>query len=296
MSVDAADMARPADAAAPPLAETPTPGELLRAGREGRDLSVQQVADELHLDVRLVQAIESNDFLALGAPVYARGHLRKYAAVVGLPPELIIAHYEKLTDVPAVPTVIPTSVADPPPERMSLRIPVMIIGGAVTAGLAVWLTTWLVARFDADGGPATVSRQPTVASPAAQQVQPQTGAASSTATPLAPEVERVAETPATEVAEPIARTAANGGAVVSMRLDFSEASWVEIYDADERRLAYGIGQPGQTRVITGTAPLRVTLGVASAVVLHVNDQPVVVPRRANRDATRFTVAADGSLD
>ena len=52
MSVDAAGMAQTADAAPSPAS---TPGELLRTGREERGLSVQQVADELHLDVRLVQ-------------------------------------------------------------------------------------------------------------------------------------------------------------------------------------------------------------------------------------------------
>jgi cytoskeleton protein RodZ len=82
---------------------------------------------------------------------------------------------------------------------------------------------------------------------------------------------------------------------VRIRLVFSDPSWVEIHDANERRLLYGIGQAGQTRVIAGKAPLRVTLGLASAVTLDVNDKPVVVPRRMNRDSARFTVAADGSI-
>ena len=33
----------------------------------------------------------------------------------------------------------------------------------------------------------------------------------------------------------------------------------------------------------------------SAVSVQVNDQPIVVPRRANRDLARFVVEADGSV-
>ncbi len=75
---------------------------------------------------------------------------------------------------------------------------------------------------------------------------------------------------------------------------FSDSSWVEIYDAVNTRLMYDIGQPGQTRTVRGAAPLRVTLGMASAVNMDVNDRAVAVPRRAGRDSTRFTVWPDGS--
>ena len=59
-----------------------TPGMLLRRERERRALSVQQAAEDLHLDTWMVDAIEADRFVALGAPVYAKGHLKKYAALV----------------------------------------------------------------------------------------------------------------------------------------------------------------------------------------------------------------------
>jgi hypothetical protein len=43
----------------------------------------------------------------------------------------------------------------------------------------------------------------------------------------------------------------------------------------------------------GVPPIRVTLGVASAVDMQVNDRPTVVPRRAGRDSARFVIEADG---
>src|SRR5688572_25117392 len=99
----ASDAARATSAGA---IDSLTPGELLRRERDRRSMSLQQAAEDLHLDPRTVQAIEENRFAALGVPVYARGHLRKYAALLGLSPEYIIQRYEALTDRPEVPTPV----------------------------------------------------------------------------------------------------------------------------------------------------------------------------------------------
>lgn len=84
-------------------------------------------------------------------------------------------------------------------------------------------------------------------------------------------------------------------ASVTMRLEFTAPSWSEIYDGAGKRLMFDIGQPGQVRTLSGVAPLKVTLGVAAAANVAVNDRSIVVPRQPGRDATRFVVAADGSV-
>ncbi|HEY5810509.1 MAG TPA: RodZ domain-containing protein [Povalibacter sp.] len=267
-----------------------TPGDILREAREQRGLTVQQIADELHLDVRTVQAIEANNFLSLGAPVYAKGHLRKYASVVGLPSQLVITQYETLSDVPVQPSVMPVSTIQPQPRRVSLRIPVMIVAGLLIVGAVVWLASWALDRF----GPA----QSTV--PASTQVEIPAGSGP-VIVPVAREGTVVdssnapAIVPPPQQREQPARVAPNPASDVALRLQFSESSWVEIYDATNQRLMYGIGQPGQTRTVSGAAPLKVTIGLASAVTINVNNQSIPVPRRTGRDATRFTVSADGSV-
>lgn len=267
----------------------PTPGELLRAARAERNLSIQQIADDLHLDVRVVEAIESNNFALLGPPVYSRGHLRKYATLVGLTPEVVISHYEMLTDVPIVPAPIPASVVSPPPpERMSFRKPLRVVAGIAAAALVLWVAGWVLNRLDSDATPTfepeavdatpAVVEAPAATAPEAMPTETETTTLPSEKRPL------TAESPV-----------ANAGNDVTMRLRFTEPSWVEIYDATDRRLLYGIGQAGQTRTLAGQPPLRVTLGLASAVAMEVNDRAVPVPRRAGKDAARFMVAADGSV-
>ncbi|MGN6451899.1 MAG: helix-turn-helix domain-containing protein, partial [Steroidobacteraceae bacterium] len=58
-------------------------GARLRGAREQRGLTLLQAAERLHVDARVLQALEAEDFGALGADVYVRGHLRRYAEAVG---------------------------------------------------------------------------------------------------------------------------------------------------------------------------------------------------------------------
>ena len=58
-------------------------GARLRGGRENQGLSLAQAAERLHLDASTLEAMEAEDFAALGADVYVRGHLRRYAELIG---------------------------------------------------------------------------------------------------------------------------------------------------------------------------------------------------------------------
>ena len=92
-----------------------------------------------------------------------------------------------------------------------------------------------------------------------------------------------------------ATVAANDANAVRLRLEYSNASWTEVYDGSGRRLLFGLGDTGRVRTIAGTPPLRVTLGYASAVTVHVNDRSVVVPRQSGKDSARFLIAANGAV-
>src|SRR5271155_1180158 len=70
------------------------PGIKLKAERERRGLSAQKAADEMHLDRWVIDALEADDYTRIGPTVYAKGHLKKYAAMLGLPAAEILAGYE----------------------------------------------------------------------------------------------------------------------------------------------------------------------------------------------------------
>ncbi|AKH42563.1 cytoskeletal protein RodZ [Croceibacterium atlanticum] len=66
-------------------------GPQLRATREARGLSLDQVAAETRIPVRHLEAIEQGDFAALPARTYAVGFSKTYAKLVGLDQEDVVA-------------------------------------------------------------------------------------------------------------------------------------------------------------------------------------------------------------
>ncbi len=69
-------------------------GKLLRAAREARGISTQQVAGSLRLDVKHIEAMERDEFTNFVAPVFVRGYLRSYARFLDLSPDSIVKSYD----------------------------------------------------------------------------------------------------------------------------------------------------------------------------------------------------------
>ncbi|GFE80374.1 cytoskeleton protein RodZ [Steroidobacter agaridevorans] len=275
---------------AEPALPSLTPGELLRKERERRSLTQLHIAEELHLDARVVAAIEDNRFEQMGPAVYARGHLRQYAALLGLSPQLIIERYEALTGVQEIPAPIPASVASAPidMERRSLAGPLWSGVGLIALSLGWWL--WSTVSTPGDPMQTSIPDEAvTEAGSLPSTLPPEPADSTEPAVQPPPPVSNVVPATAT-TASPTAALQ------VRLRLQFNDASWTEIYDATGKRLMFGLGESGKVSALTGVPPIRVTLGKASAVTVQVNDSPVVVPRRAGRDAAKFVVTANGTVE
>jgi cytoskeleton protein RodZ len=115
-----------------------SPGARLRTAREERGLSIEEVADRLRLNEALVLAMEEDRFGLLGAPVFARGHLKNYAALVGAPEREVMAGFD-VGDVPE-PTFLP-ALDRSPIARPRSRWPWLVAAAVAVAGaVAAW---WL---------------------------------------------------------------------------------------------------------------------------------------------------------
>jgi cytoskeleton protein RodZ len=277
------------ETAAPGSAELLTPGELLRRERERRSLTLLHAAEELHLDTKVVEAIEANQFEKLGVPVYARGHLRNYAALMGLSPEFIIQRYEALTGRPEAPPPIPASVAvgtSVSLQRRSLAGPLWLAVGLVALILGWWL--WTTVSTPGDPMQSVLSDADVTDGPGSID----NGSTDNGSPPV-----DVTATPAPGAMQPVAAAGSSSppASEVRLRLEYRDSSWTEIYDAAGRRLMFALGESGRARTVSGTPPLRITLGNASAVTVQVNDRSVVVPRQQGRDSAKFVVAAGGAV-
>jgi cytoskeletal protein RodZ len=69
----------------------PTVAEQLRAAREARKLTVQQVADATKIRTDHIRALEDGNFNVFSAPIYIRGSVKNYATMLKMDVPQIVA-------------------------------------------------------------------------------------------------------------------------------------------------------------------------------------------------------------
>jgi len=75
----------------------PTVAEQLRAAREAKKLTVQQVADATKIRTDHIRALEEGNFNLFSAPVYIRGSVKNYATMLKLNvPQLMLVLDDEL--------------------------------------------------------------------------------------------------------------------------------------------------------------------------------------------------------
>jgi cytoskeleton protein RodZ len=244
-------------------------GARLRRAREKKGLTILQAAEKLHVDARLLESLETENFATLGAVVYVHGHLRRYADLVGESATELNQQYDATTHT-ASPDLTRIARSEPAGHPSRLLVPaLLILVGFALAGILWWLLSMQVGK--------------SAALSAAQHV-----AAGAPAVP--PDTTAVAETPAppeAPQAAPAAASEAPGTTAgqAQLALKFSAASWVEVYDAGGRRLLHGVQSADSARTLAGAAPLRVVLGNAPAVALQVNGQAVTLAGLVHHDGS-----------
>ena len=73
----------------------PSPGALLRAGREKAGLSIEQVAEKLHLLQSVVNSLEKDCYDRIRGETFVRGYMRNYARLLGIDDDEVIGRYNK---------------------------------------------------------------------------------------------------------------------------------------------------------------------------------------------------------
>lgn len=104
------------------------PGERLQAARIQQGLSLDDVADRMHLSLSILKAIEDNNFEEITAPIFVKGYLRAYARIVSLNEDEMILQYLDYY-----------SEEDPPINSTSNILPELSVGDA-----RIKWTTYLV--------------------------------------------------------------------------------------------------------------------------------------------------------
>lgn len=114
-------------------------GARLRAARERMGLTLTQASERLHVDPKSVIALESEEFDIFGAPVFTRGHIRRYSELVGEKSDELVTLYNEtavavLPDLPRAPNV------DPLADVRRFAVPALFaLIGLVLLGVVWWV-------------------------------------------------------------------------------------------------------------------------------------------------------------
>ncbi len=291
-----------------------TAGQILRSEREKLDLSAQEIAKQIHLDVKIIESIENDSHEGMPTATYIRGYLRSYAKIVGADADKIIKLYNS-DSPPPPPEILPE--VKPPTQVSSSDKPVKAFTYLITLGLVLLLLIWYQSNFVVDtpsnDGQVIYNSETSIngvdityeiiihpdswQSPKSNSEEDFEIKPASTA----PSIQDNMLELRTDIGEqaigitsidgfdndPSSSTTGQGPDTINLKL--TGDSWVEIYDANNKRLFFDLALAGKHYKINGTAPFTVLLGFSNGVSVEFNGKPFDTEPYSNHGIARFTL-------
>lgn len=227
-----------------------TIGDLFRRTRTERGVSLGEAADALHVPVRYVHALESDDYAALPPAVYTRALVRAYARYLGLKPSELIDRS------------VPMRPQDRNPIRPALEpierpwpISWKAVSAIVGVGLFLVAFAYLQAQYSSFAQSVEVAQRASVESTPTVSIR-----AAVLLTPFATATSTAQASPAV-TATPLAAL------VVDVRI--VERSWLQVWTDGRSVLAEALN-PGAQRTFTADQSVRMRVGNANGVDVTVN--------------------------
>ena len=232
-------------------------GETLSHARRSVGLSLDDVSADTRIRASVVAAIESDNFDSCGGAVYARGHIRSIARVVGIDANPLIAEFDASheVDLPPVSAAVAPQPTDPELlSRSARRRPNWTAAMATAlAGICIFALVGLIVSHSHTGKPAR------------HHLAAQAGSGAKHATgPAAPPPTAAAEIPATK-------------ATMLIRALHGQ-TWLQVTSRNGAHTYFsGLLPLGQHRLFASTHGLAFVIGNAPAVDLVVNGHDIGAP-------------------
>lgn len=271
-------------------------GAALRAAREEKGWTTQDVGARLRLMARQIEAIEAEDFSRLGQPVFARGFVRNYAKLLGLDPNELL---DQMTRV-KLPTVQETESVPFTPSQEFWQSP-WVMGGFAAVILAVaiplGLYWWLTSDEEVHAPIAAEQAVPPPAPPPAPVLEEQAAesvpdpgqpaAADAVAAQATAGQQAQAVSPAQAVAQPASNVVS--APTTALRLQFDDISWVQVRDGSGRIVHSGLNPAGAAVDIGGQAPFYLVVGNAEKVRVLYKGKTIDLKPFTSVDVARLTL-------
>lgn len=271
-----------------------SPGEQLRAAREERELTLEDVHTATHIRVEYLEALEQNEHAALPDDVVARGFIRNYARYLGLDPQPLVREYgfEEVELPQPMETSdaidVPLQISPIPSSAIVAILTLLIVIAVLVAG--IWYVyprrTELMERFNQaapvgliDDVTATETPEPAptdtpitgqVATEATETTTQPTNTPHPTATSTATAVPTATQPPRTSTPNPDAPTTVTGDEI-RVVLQIQSPAWTRVMVDGEEAYA-GTLEDGDEREWIGNETVLIRTGNAGGVRLMVNGE------------------------
>ncbi len=263
-------------------------GNKLREARERKGLSAETVSRETMLTLRYVQALETDDFDALPGTAFVRGYVRRYADLVGLnADELIAAYDESLPSSKRLVSVRPiagiteaNAISSSTASKISNKLPLSRL--LVVVAVIAFVLYVLAGLFWQSG---TDQAEPSVVVPTDIDENMSADVVVTEAEPLpalATNEPEVAEAEL-ETAAPVVEAESTTTPIISqnapptietLSFSFTGASWISVRDGTGQELVYGQKNAGQSVTVSGRPPFAINIGAVNFTSLIYNGSAV----------------------
>ncbi|MCK8125334.1 DUF4115 domain-containing protein [Pseudoalteromonas sp. 2CM39R] len=263
-----------------PQNDEPSVGQILKTHRENANISLAKIASLLKLTESQVEHIENDEYHLLGAKTFVKGYIKNYCRTLNI-------------DSTAILTMLPAySASDKPVDMQSfsrrtekeahdsrLMTVSYLILAIVIGSSAVW---WWQNAMPIDEQTNTINANNSLISEQqkstkllaeaadeaqSNEIEPAPQANSS----VFNEQQTIQAAPVNNAQSQSEPTSSDLSTIIMM---FNDESWVEIHDANDEKIAFGVKKAGYEMTLTGVAPFSVVLGKHDVVRITLNGEPV----------------------
>ncbi|QYK02476.1 RodZ domain-containing protein [Shewanella psychrotolerans] len=292
----------------------PKLGALLKEARETQGLSIEQIAEQLHLRPSIVSDIEADDYSNIASATYVKGYVKNYARIVSLDKEVVNAALAQYFPVADSPTMQSFSRKTTRQARDGwLMMVTYFIIFTLLALLVVWwlqksemmsgvdlskLTVEEVAEIETDEARPALFDKST--EPAEGSLEAETGVELQVLTESSG-LNQAQESSANTVDEqptatnPSSESDASEGNGSAVAMKLAGDCWIKLTDALGNTLVDGLKVAGSELNVVGQEPFNIILGAPQSLELSINGESVDLTKYPKGRVARLTLTSSTNL-
>lgn len=255
-----------------------SPGDQLRRARKEKGLGIDDLVPQLGLPARVLNAIETDDYERLPAPMYVRGYVRRYCALLELPEEQVLQAVEQQLAAKGIKDHSPSlSLPAAPKKKFKFRLSFLVVPLILILLVVAAVFVWAMQTDETINLPQVEKSAVTIQPQLEMKQLPNLSSNN---------VETYEELAPTDRA-----TAEEGGddGIRNLYIRVVQQSWVEVFDAEGGMLVADLKSSGTELEVNGLAPFTVILGYAPGIEIMYAGEPITVATIANDNTATLKI-------